>query len=180
MRMQFIKYILSLGISLILISPAHAIMVKYVDEFGKIHYVDTDYTNVPEKYYYQVKDQIEKAKKDDASTSPADEKSIVKTSLEKKSETEQQPPFILSPAVTQKEQTKQVELFVKTDCSQCFLLESVLRQRKIIYQKYDIESDLGRDKYRALGVHEVPVTKVGSEIIVGFDLNGIYTALNEK
>ena len=179
-RFCFAKSGFIAAIILAMIHPAQAVMVKYIDEFGKMHYADTDYTNVPEKYYYQVKDQIEKAQKQDTKAAPAEEKPAPKAPLESTVSSKTGSPFLTPAVPTTENQTKNVELYVKADCSQCFLLESVLRQRKIIYAKYDVESDLGRHKYRALGVKEVPVTKVGGQIIVGFDLNGIYAALNDK
>lgn len=43
------------------IDAASAAIVKYTDENGKAHYVNTQYTKVPERYMGQVKDQLEKA-----------------------------------------------------------------------------------------------------------------------
>ena len=54
-RFCFAKSGFIAAIILAMIHPAQAVMVKYIDEFGKMHYADTDYTNVPEKYYYQVR-----------------------------------------------------------------------------------------------------------------------------
>ena len=175
--MQLLKFIFCTLFFLGTVAPAQAIMVQYIDEYGKVHYVNTDYANVPQKYYYQVKDQIEKAAKKTDAEKAAANPSPVKTP--EPEPTPAPPPIDPEAEEETKKEPKKVELFVGADCSQCYLLESVLRQRKIVYQKYDIGSDPGREKYHELGVRELPVTKVGSKVILGFDLNGIFTALKE-
>ena len=64
---------------------------------------------------------------------PAEEKPAPKAPLESTVSSKTGSPFLTQPFPTTENQTKNVELYVKADCSQCFLLESVLRQRKIIY-----------------------------------------------
>jgi glutaredoxin len=58
------------------------------------------------------------------------------------------------------------------------MLESLLSTNNIQFTQCDIDADSGcRTKYEKLGVKEVPVAKVGDQVIVGMDISKISAAL---
>ncbi|MCK5083189.1 MAG: glutaredoxin family protein [Candidatus Omnitrophica bacterium] len=73
---------------------------------------------------------------------------------------------------------KNVEIFITSWCSYCRKLENFLRSADIKYTRYDIEaSTKGAQLYKQLNASGVPVTKVGSQIIGGYNPDGILKAL---
>ena len=75
---------------------------------------------------------------------------------------------------------KKVEVFVTRWCPYCKALEAFLKSEKISYQRRDIESDPGAEReYNRLGRPGVPVTKIGSNVITGFDKGELLSALGK-
>jgi len=71
-----------------------------------------------------------------------------------------------------------VELFVTSWCGYCRKLEQFLDAKGVHYTRYDIEKDAdARQRYQQLGVRGVPVTRVGADVIIGYDPGAIITAL---
>ncbi len=63
-----------------------------------------------------------------------------------------------------------VQIFVADWCVHCKDLEKYLRDHSVGYVSYDIERDSdGRKLYERLGGGGVPLVKIGSTIIRGFD-----------
>jgi len=63
-----------------------------------------------------------------------------------------------------------MEIFVTSWCPHCRDLENYLSSKRVQYTKYDIEKDAaGKSKYDQIGVRGVPVVKLGSTVITGFD-----------
>ena len=156
--------------------PCVADIVSYVDEQGRVHYVDS-IDRVPEKYRRQAEArptpqainkfdfQLDRYVPKKAKTpSPRAEK------LQRAAPHEQ-------PAATTSR--PRVEIFVTSWCPYCRALEGFLASRGIAYTKYDIEkSPQARAAHARLGGGGIPVTRIGSEVIRGFDKARLLEVLN--
>ena len=72
----------------------------------------------------------------------------------------------------------QVEIFVADWCPHCRALESALSARGIRFARRDIEADpAAKLRYEQLGQTGLPVTRVGSRVIVGNRLDDILDAI---
>lgn len=72
-----------------------------------------------------------------------------------------------------------VEVFVTSWCPYCKRLELFLRSRNIQYTRYDIEADWqGQRLYWDLGGGGVPIVRIGSFVMRGFDPDAITKALD--
>ena len=80
---------------------------------------------------------------------------------------------------TKKSSKKKVEVFVTSWCPYCKKLENQLQTKGVTYTRYDIEkSEKGLDLYRQMGLTGgVPVTKIGSQVVRGANIDGILSAL---
>jgi glutaredoxin len=90
------------------------------------------------------------------------------------------PPTRVVPAVGFNASTNgyQVEIFVASWCPYCHTLERELSARGISYTRSDIEHDpAAKRRYDQLGKSGLPVTRVGSQVIVGARLDAILAAL---
>ena len=77
-------------------------------------------------------------------------------------------------------QNAAVEIFVTSWCPYCRKLETFLKKSRIEYTRYDVEADANaRDLFESLGGSGVPMSRVGKNIIHGYDPAGIIAALNE-
>ncbi len=134
-------------------------IVRYVDSEGVTHFVDSA-DKVPEQYRSQLQDQkqLPEISKTSNGGKPLYEKSHYEAAEAPKS--------------------KEVEIFVTAWCPYCRSLEGFLKQEKIPFVKYDIEkSAKGRRIYQELGGGGIPVVRIGSKIIQGFEPNEIKAAL---
>ena len=76
-------------------------------------------------------------------------------------------------------QSKTVEIFVTSWCPYCMRLESFLKKNDIDYTRYDVERDAkGARIFTELGGEGVPLSRVGKQVIHGFDPERILAALN--
>ena len=74
-----------------------------------------------------------------------------------------------------------VEIFVTSWCGYCQKLEKFLKSKRIQYSRYDIEkSTSARQRYQKLGGTGVPVVKVGSHVIRGYDTDAILKHLKRR
>lgn len=72
---------------------------------------------------------------------------------------------------------KQVEVFITSWCVNCKRLERFLRERGIQYTSYDVELDAaGKELYNKLGGGSVPITRVGGQVIRGYEPESIVAA----
>lgn len=63
-----------------------------------------------------------------------------------------------------------VEVFVTSWCGYCKMMERFLTQKGVPYTKYDIEeNDDAARTYRKLGGRGVPLVRVGSNVVYGYD-----------
>lgn len=74
-----------------------------------------------------------------------------------------------------------VQIFVTDWSDYCKQLEEFLVVNKIKYIKYDVGHDISAKSYayRLSGAYSVPVTLVGKEVILGFDLPAIKAAIRK-
>jgi glutaredoxin len=71
-----------------------------------------------------------------------------------------------------------IDVYVAPWCGYCRALENDLRGRGIPFFRHDIEADArAKREYAALGGSGVPLTKVGSEVVNGYDLPAILRLL---
>jgi len=62
-----------------------------------------------------------------------------------------------------------VEIFVTDWCPYCRQLEAFLRERDVAYVRYDIERDeRAAMEHRKLSDGGIPVTRIGSQVVLGF------------
>ncbi len=73
---------------------------------------------------------------------------------------------------------KNVEIFVTSWCGYCKKLEKFLKVHDIPYTKYDIEANpQAAEAYRSMGGTGVPVTRIGTDIVYGYDPDRILELL---
>lgn len=156
---------LSAVVIMILLLPSgqsRAGIYRYIDDKGGLHYVD-DISLVPEKYRGQLK-----------TAKPLPEISIVSPGT---------PPVksAINPYDEPRkkiETSKSVEVFVTSWCQYCKKLVAFLDSNDIPYTKYDIEKDQNAHKtFKELGGAGVPLTKIGSKIINGYNPDAILRLL---
>lgn len=74
--------------------------------------------------------------------------------------------------------SKTVELFVTSWCGYCKKMERFLNDRDIPFTKYDIETnERAAEAYHSMGGTGVPVTRIGSDIVYGYDPDRILELL---
>ena len=128
-------------------------IIRYRDEKGSFRYVDS-IDKVPEKYRGTV---------DEAHKLPAITKTRFGAYDGKKAS-----------------DSDKVEIYVTEWCPHCSSLERYLKEKKVAYQRYDIEKDSSaRQRYKKLGGAGVPLARVGSKILRGFDSQALDAALNK-
>ena len=84
-------------------------------------------------------------------------------------------------AATLASQDVNVEIFVTSWCPYCKKLESFLKKNNIPYTRYDVEADAkGAEIFDKIGGTGVPVTRVGNEVIHGYDPDRILEAIKKR
>lgn len=140
---------------------ADAEIFQYVDDAGKVHFVDQA-KKVPPQYKEQLKNN---------------------KPLPKITKVPSIYPDVDPNATANKDylysRKNDVELFVTSWCGYCRKLESWMAENKIKHKVYDIEKDAkGRKLYNQLGgTGSVPMTRVGKEVIMGYNPGAIKAAL---
>jgi len=192
MREIYVYFIILL---FLLAGEAEAKIVKYIDEHGRIHYVNTDYSKVPEEYLYQVQGQLEPADSepstekstetstddtDDTAKEPAGE-NLESGEPDTSQETSEGPGE--SPAEydwQNKDKGLLVQIFVSVDCPVCQNLEAMLKKYGVVYYRYDINTTpYGKKVYEEMGV-EPPIVLVHQEWIYGFTAEEIEPLIQQK
>lgn len=141
-------------VALLGISQAQGEVVRYTDNSGRTHYVESA-ERVPEQYRSQL---------NGAKPLPG----ITKLPSATYQDTYKKKTTALRGT------SKTVEIFVTSWCPYCSKLESYLNSKSIRYTKYDIEkSETGRQIYNQIGGGGVPVVRIGSSVLRGFDPNAI-------
>ena len=73
-----------------------------------------------------------------------------------------------------------VEIYSTPTCMYCNMLKTYLTQNNVEFTDYNVAEDQekGREMVEMTGQMGVPVTKIGDEIIIGFDQPRIAKLLN--
>ena len=136
---------------------------RYTDEHGRLHIVD-EIHKVPERYRRQARENQDKKKPSGGSLNLG----VVATP----------PPVVKRPSATPEQAVARVEVYVTSWCGYCEKLEAFLVQNRIRYHRYDIEQDAdARRAWKELGGSGIPLVRVGSQVIRGFDLPRLAAAL---
>jgi len=78
-------------------------------------------------------------------------------------------------------QDKKVDVFVTSWCPYCTKLEKFLKKKHIEYKRYDVERDAkGKRIFDEIGGEGIPVTRVGSAVVHGYDPDGIMAELQTE
>lgn len=78
-------------------------------------------------------------------------------------------------------QEKKVDVFVTSWCPYCTKLEKFLKKQDIEYTRYDVETDLeGKKIFDEIGGEGIPVTRVGSAVVHGYDPDGIMAEVRSE
>lgn len=134
-------------------SAVAAEVARYIDETGKATYVDSP-EKVPERYRNQLGEQR---------PLPGISRSASggRVLYEKERYSSSQP-VAAAPA-------NRVEIFVTSWCPYCRKLEQLLNEHQISFVRYDIEkSAKGRRIYDSLGGSGIPVSRIGAQVVEGF------------
>jgi glutaredoxin len=74
-----------------------------------------------------------------------------------------------------------VEIFVTSWCGYCKMMEQVLDKKGIAYTTYDVEKDAHAARiYHELHGRGVPLVRVGSKVVYGYDPDTVISYVNGK
>ena len=74
------------------------------------------------------------------------------------------------PIVEKNARALNIEVYVTSWCPYCRRLETFLKSNSIPYKRFDIEGSRdARQRYLELGGGGIPIIKIGSDVIRGFD-----------
>lgn len=141
---------------LLAVVVCRAEVYRYTDSKGELHFVD-DISKVPKKF----RKQAESAEQGNVSIMDA--------------ATATSSPRARAVQDTPKQRGKtsgsaRVEVFMTSWCGYCKKLERFLNEKRIPYTAYDIEKDTAAaSTFKELGGRGVPVVRVGSHIVHGYD-----------
>ena len=142
-------------------APAKADLVSYIDENGEMHYVNTNFSKVPEQYLDQIKQQKEPSETEQKQPSPSPGQSD-QGHLADNPEKDLPPP---------------VEVLVNAGCLDCKKLELLLKAHKIPYFAFDVDkTDRGKTLYQQMDGGALPITVIGTRTIYGIDILSITSA----
>jgi len=137
---------------------------RYIDDQGIERFVDRT-SAVPKQY----RDQLETVLEDLPDSKRKFSNSGIATYLKR-----------LKPKNQKFQNKKKVEIFITSWCPYCQKLEKFLKSKNIKYTRYDIEkSSRGKRLYKQLNETGIPVTKIDSQIIRGFNPTAILKALGK-
>lgn len=86
-----------------------------------------------------------------------------------------------SPKIHGSSAGKRVEVFVTSWCGYCRQLEKFLRDKRVSFTKTDIEASAQNlRRYEALGGGGVPLTKVGTRVVAGYQPDEILRLLGHR
>ena len=197
----FLIYFLGMGAYV-----AHAKLVHYTDENGKIHYVNPDFVKIPDKYLPQVRSQLEPPEENSAentsdektpdSETPSQEQESMSESsdsmntpyspgnTDEMGETSDQnydnyTPYVQPTPPPQEHFIPTVDLFISNDCLDCKDLEQALIANNIKYRKYDVtQTSYGKRIYQRQG-GKLPIVHVGPKTFYTINVNDIKNILEQ-
>jgi glutaredoxin len=143
---------------------ALAEVYKYTDSRGELHFVD-DVAKVPKKYRKQLENPQPLAEVSVMDPAPAAKRRVAE---------EAPPPRQEKPAVS-----AAVEVFMTSWCGYCKKMVRFLDEKGIPYTAHDIEKDSAAARtYRELGGNGIPVVRVGSHVVHGYNPEAVMSYLN--
>ncbi len=155
-----------------LVKQSDAAFVSYKDKSGKIHYVNTDYTKVPDEYLKQVEEQLKKIEDTKAKFNPPGNFSAPTTPFPTFSNASNQANPAYEPEIS-------AQVYIKRGCDDCMRLRVLLDAHKIKYSMHDIEASTeGMEFYKNMQNAPLPITRIGPKVIFGIDINAIKNAMN--
>jgi glutaredoxin len=146
---------------------AYAEVYHYTDSKGAVHFVD-DISRVPEQYRGQMKNaqalpDVNVVGRPGPVTYESSTQSV-----------DQSPRKTTSYSGT-------VEIFMTSWCGYCKKLATFLDTKGIRYTTYDIEKDSSANKtYRELGGRGVPLSRIGSTVVRGFNPEAVLRAVENE
>ncbi len=153
-------------ILLVAVGVCRAEVYKYTDGTGELHFVD-DISKVPKKYRTQAENTEQQGNVSGMDAAPASRAPQGRTAQDSP-----QQQNISSGSV-------QVEVFMTSWCGYCKKMVRFLNKKGIPYTAYDIEKDSAAARtYRELGGNGVPVVRVGSHVIHGYNPDAVMSYYN--
>lgn len=147
--------VMSIVVWLVGISSVYGEIYSYVDEAGRLWFVDR-ISAIPERY------------RNDFNETQAPSTAV---SVKKNQQ--------LTNEKTQPSRKKEVTIYVASWCRYCNQLEALLKKNNIAYQRIDIEkSESGNREFKKLGGRGVPLIKIDNHVIKGYDPQAILSAYN--
>jgi glutaredoxin len=151
--------------------PAYPEVCQYTDNKGQVYFVD-DFSQVPDEYRTRVKrtealPEVNIVGRPGHATFDSsrthDTQSVEETSQKTK------------------RYDGKVEIFMTSWCGYCKQLARFLDAKRISYTTYDIEKDAGANRtYRELGGRGVPLSRIGSTIVRGYNPEAVLAALENE
>jgi len=146
-------------------SPAVAEIYRFTDSKGEIHFVD-DISKVPKKYRKQL--GVDR-KSGDISIIDATPVPVSRRTEEPR------------PARKEMYGNTNVEVFLSPQCGYCKKMLRFLNERGIPYTAYDINTDVNAARtYRELGGTGVPLVRIGSNLVHGYNPEAVLSHLNRR
>ncbi len=162
-----IAVLIAAGAAQFIATPALADFYKYTDSKGELHIVD-DIGKVPKKYRKQLESAEPQGNVNYMDATPASRRAQKRTEEEQQ---EQRSGFTTS---------KNVEVFMTSWCGYCKKMIRFLNEKGISYIAHDIEKDSAAARaYKELGGRGVPVVRVGSHVVRGYNPEAVISYLNE-
>lgn len=170
MKNKILALILAISLD-VLGMKAYAEFYHYTDSKGSVHCVD-NISSVPEQYRSQLKN-----------VQSLSEVSVVGIPGSSRYE----PPSTNDPQAADqpKKKTPQysgtVDIFVTSWCGYCKKLEQFFDSKGIRYTAFDIEKDSNAHKqYKELGGRGVPLTRIGSSVVRGYNPDAILKVIERE
>ena len=150
-------------ILLVAVGVSRAEVIRYTDSQGVLHFVD-DISKVPKKYRKQVENAESQGNLSVMDAAPASRTPLVRTALEQQNRSSG---------------SANVEVFLTSWCGYCKKMVQFLNEKGIPYTAYDIEKDAAAARsYDELGGNGVPVVRVGSHIVHGYNPEAVMDYYN--
>ncbi len=144
---------------------AQAETYRYTDSKGALHFVD-DISKVPKKYRSQLRN-----------ARPMRDISVIDAASVPKRRKIEEPPT----SQNRMSGSADVELYVTSWCGYCKKMERFLKEKGVAYIKYDIEHDGNAARtYRELGGGGVPVIRIGSNVVHGYNPDAVMSYLGRN
>lgn len=162
------KYVTVVAVILLVaVGVCRAEFYRYTDSKGELHYAD-DIGKVPKKYRKQLENADPQGNVSVMDATPA--------SSSAQGRPAQEPPKQQNTHAG----SMHVEVFLTSWCGYCKKMVRFLKEQGIPYTAYDIEKDSAAARtYRELGGNGVPVVRVGSHVVHGYNPEAVMSYYND-